>query len=44
MLPYDPNGLVTRWSGAARPGTLLNIAAALATLTLVAFVLTRILR
>ncbi len=43
-MPYDPNGLVTRWSGAARRGTLLNIVAALATLTVIAFVLTRVLR
>ncbi len=38
---YDPNGLVTRWSGAARRGTLANIAYALIGLTVVAFLLHR---
>lgn len=38
---YDPNGLVTRWSGAARRGTLANIAYALAGLVAIAFVLHR---
>jgi hypothetical protein len=40
---YDPNGLVTRWSGAARRGTLVHIAYALAGLTAIAFVLHRLL-
>ena len=38
---YDPNGLVSRWSGCARRGTVANIAYALAGLVAVAFVLHR---
>jgi len=39
---YDPNGLVSRWSGAAtRRGTVAHIAYALAALVAVAFVLHR---
>ena len=38
---YDPNGLVSRWSGAARRGTLANIAYALVGLVAIAFVLHR---
>ena len=39
---YDPNGLVSRWSGAARRGTIANIAYALIGLVAVAFVLHRL--
>jgi hypothetical protein len=39
---YDPNGLVSRWSGAARRGTIANIAYALIALVAVAFVLHRL--
>jgi hypothetical protein len=43
-MTYDPNGLISRWSGAAaRRGTLANIAYALAGLVAVAFVLHRFL-
>jgi hypothetical protein len=38
---YDPNGLVSRWSGAARRGTIAHIAYALVGLVAVAFVLHR---
>ena len=38
---YDPNGLMTRWSGAARRGTVANVAYALAGLAAIAFVLHR---
>ncbi len=39
---YDPNGLVSRWSGAAtRRGTVMNIAYAMIALVAVAFVLHR---
>jgi hypothetical protein len=38
---YDPNGLVSRWSGAARRGTIAHIAYALVGLVAVAFVLNR---
>jgi len=38
---YDPNGLMTRWSGAARRGTVANVAYALAGLVAIAFVLHR---
>jgi hypothetical protein len=38
---YDPNGLVSRWSGAARRGTLANVAYALVGLVAIAFVLHR---
>ncbi|MGH7004415.1 MAG: hypothetical protein ACREIP_10755 [Alphaproteobacteria bacterium] len=40
---YDPNGLVTRWSGAARRGTLANLAYALIALVAIAFVLHRVI-
>ena len=39
---YDPNGLMTRWSGAARRGTLANIGYAMAGLVAIAFVLHRV--
>ena len=35
-MTYDPNGVVGRWSQAARRGTLANVVYALAVLTLVA--------
>jgi len=35
---YDPTGIVSRWSGAARRGTLANMAWAFLGLTLVAIV------
>jgi hypothetical protein len=38
---YDPNGLITRWSGAARRGTVANVVYALAGLVAIAFVLHR---
>jgi hypothetical protein len=38
---YDPNGLVSRWSCAARRGTIAHIAYALVGLVAVAFVLHR---
>jgi hypothetical protein len=38
---YDPNGLVSRWSGAARRGTVSHVAYALVALVAVAFVLHR---
>lgn len=41
VMPHDPNGLVSRWSGAARRGTIAHIAYALMGLLAVAFVLHR---
>jgi hypothetical protein len=40
-MKYDPNGLVTRWSGCARRGTLPNVGYALIGLAAIAFVLYR---
>ncbi len=40
-MKYDPNGLMTRWSGAARRGTIANVAYALVGLVAIAFVLHR---
>jgi len=40
-MSYDPNGLVSRWSGAARRGTIANIVYSLLGLVAVAFVLQR---
>lgn len=45
-MPHDPNGLINRWSGSARRGTLLNIGyalAALAALVAIAIVLHKII-
>lgn len=41
-MPYDPNGLINRWSGSARRGTLLHIGYALAALVAIAVVLHRL--
>jgi hypothetical protein len=38
---YDPNGVVSRWSGAARRGTVVNVLYALVGLVAIAFVLHR---
>jgi len=39
LVQYDPNGIVERWSGAARRGTLANIAWSLAFLALIALLM-----
>lgn len=38
-MKLDPYGLMSRWSGAARRGTLINIGWALGALILIAFAL-----
>jgi hypothetical protein len=40
---YDPNGLINRWSGSARRGTLAHVAYALVALLAIAVVLHRII-
>lgn len=40
---YDPNGLVTRWSGSARRGTLAHVAYALVALLGIAVVLHKLI-
>ena len=42
-MPYDPNGLVSRWSGSsARRGTIAHVAYALVALLAIAVVLNHV--
>jgi hypothetical protein len=42
-MPYDPNGLISRWSGSARRGTLAHVGYALVALLAITVVLHRLI-